>query len=75
MAYSEPGPCPGKTTEDLGMARNAYISDVYPELFGSGFDSDSTVEITALNVTALLMQYEQRLYNEGLLNIRHGKQE
>lgn len=63
-----------KTYEDVAIARNGFINEVYPHLFGVDFTSDSTVEITSLNVTSLLMQYEAVLMERGVLNIEGANQ-
>lgn len=55
------------SAEDMSWVRHGFINDVYPKLFGATYDSDSTVEITSLNVTSLLMQYEQALINAGVI--------
>jgi len=58
-----------KTHEDLSISRHSFINGVYPRLFGEDFTSDSTVEITSLNVTGLLMQYEAQLVKDGLIKL------
>lgn len=62
------------TAEDISWARHGFINDVYPKLFGATYDSDSAVEITSLNVTSLLMQYEQALVDAGVIDMG-GKHE
>lgn len=57
------------TEEDLGWARKEFIDTVYPDLFGRNYNSDTTVEITSLNVTKCLLQYERILRDSGLLNV------
>ena len=69
MPEGEPQPQSSPSFEDLALVRHGFINDVYPQLFGSDFDSDTTVEITSLNVTSLLMQYEAQLVKDGLIKL------
>lgn len=69
----EGAPKSPKTPEDLQWARHGFINDIYPKLFGREYTSDSTVEITSLNVTSLLLQYEALLIDQGLIAFGKGE--